>query len=84
LPEVGLLDLDMSVPIVIQPYWIDAIAQDASEFTDGGLVTYVYAVFWEDDILNTIPQDGLVQLTIQGQMASGQIYQATGQVVLTH
>ena len=84
LPEVGLAELDMTAPLTIQPYGIEALAQDATEYGEGPVTTIVYALFWEDDILDAIGQDGLVDLTIQGQMASGQPYQATGQVVLSH
>jgi len=77
--------VDLSVPLVLYPSGVEARFQHTTQIEDNGTVfTTVFVMFAEEDVLNAVPQDGLVPLTIWGQLTSGEPFSGTDTVVLTH
>jgi|GEM_PF-1533643 len=84
LPEIGADQIDLATPLTIYPGQVQAFLQHATEQTDGGVRTMLIAMFHEQDLLNAIPQDGVVTLTVEGRLLSGEPFSGTGTVRLTH
>ena len=86
LSNVFVSDVDLSVPLVLYPSGVEARHQHATQINkdDGSVITTVFVMFDEEDVLNAIPQDGLVPLTVWGQLMSGDPFSGTDTVVLTH
>ncbi len=84
LPEIGAADVDLTVPITLSPGNVPAFSQHASEQTTGGLRTTVVGMFYEEDVLNAIPDDGPISVTVTGQLTSGQSFQGTASLWLIH
>lgn len=85
LSNVVKTDVDLSEPLVLYPSGVEAVYQHTTQIEDGGtIITTVFVMFDEEDVLNAIPQNGLVPLTIWGQLVSGEPFSGTDTVVLTH
>jgi hypothetical protein len=83
LPSVMPSEIDMTVPLTIFPGNVEALAQHAILHSDG-LTTTVFGLFDEEDILNAIPQDGYVDVTVVGYFTSAQPFAGTDSVIINH
>jgi hypothetical protein len=83
LPGVIPSEVDMTVPLTIFPGNVEALAQHAILHSDG-LTTTVFGLFDEEDVLNAIPQDGDVDVTVVGYFTSAQLFAGTDSVIINH
>lgn len=85
LTNVLASEVDLTVPLALHASGAEALDQYATHSNDNGtIITTVFATFAEEDVLSVIPQDGVVPLTVWGQLISGEAFHGTDTVVLTH
>jgi len=84
LPDIGADQIDLATPLTLNPGEVQAFTQHATQRNDGSVTTTVFAMFREEDLLNAMPQDGFVNVTVVGWFVFGQPFSGTGAVRLTH
>ena len=85
LTNVLASEVDLTAPLTLSPSSAAALDQYATQSNDNGtIITTIFATFAEEDVLSAIALDGVVPLTVWGQLISGEAFHGTDSVVLTH
>ncbi|MHC4464468.1 MAG: hypothetical protein ACYS30_24010 [Planctomycetota bacterium] len=81
LPEgIGRLDIDRDEPLVLSPGGIQAYRQ----WVFGGWYrrqrVRIFAFFDKAELMNAVPENGWVELTVEGRLKSGQCFYSTSTI----
>jgi len=83
--DVHSNEVDLSVLLTLSPGGVQAVSQDVYESTDSsGVTTTVLAIFHKSDVTGAIPQNGVITLTVTGQLTSGQAFTGTDAVKISN
>ena len=81
LPNTLATNVNTNVPMLLFPGGIQSIAQYASQ---SGTDTIIFVIFDEASVLNTIPANGTIELTVYGQLKSGLQFNGSDSVTIVH
>jgi hypothetical protein len=84
LTGIPAANINLNIPLAMTPGNIPALSQSAFDRNDGSGTTTVFAMFDETSVLNAIPLNGTVQVTVTGQTLGGQAFQGTANLILSH
>ncbi len=73
-------EVDLNTPMTIYPGNIQAYYQSSFESTDATVMTTLVGFFDKTQLTNTIPVNGIFELTSIGRLKSGQFFSGTDQV----
>ena len=77
--------MDLNSPLTITPGDVQAFQQDATQNVDAsGVSTTIVALFWKSELTAAIPQNGVITLTVTGQLKSSQTFSGTDSVKLSN
>jgi predicted outer membrane repeat protein len=78
-------EVDLNSMLTITPGNVQAFQQDATQNVDAsGVSTTIVALFWKSALTAAIPQNGVITLTVSGQLKSGQAFSGTDSVKLSN
>ena len=81
LPNTLSSNVDTSVPMTLFPGGVQSMAQYGHQ---SGTDAVIILIFNEAAVLNAIPVNGTIELTVYGQLTSGQQFNGSDSVTISH
>jgi hypothetical protein len=81
LPNTLASNVNTSAPMLLFPGGVQSMAQYASQ---SGTDTIIFVIFDEATVLDTIPVNGTIELTLYGQLKSGLQFSGSDSVTIVH
>ncbi|NQV34639.1 MAG: hypothetical protein HQ515_18240, partial [Phycisphaeraceae bacterium] len=81
LPNTLSSNVDTSVPMTLFPGGVQSMAQYAHQ---SGTDAVIIVIFNEATVLNAIPVNGTIELTLYGQLMSGQQFNGSDSATISH
>jgi hypothetical protein len=83
LSEIAVTDIDNSQALILTPGQIPAVAQSAFDYREGQtFMTTIMALFDKEALMQAIPANGGVTLTVTGKLTSGRSFSGSAPVTI--
>ena len=83
LYEIPEDQVDLNQPVTIHPGGVASYYKYTFQHEDGIIVTTVVALFNKAELLASVPDNGMMDMTVVGRLKSGQYFAGTDQVMIS-